>query len=363
MEYRCDCLIVGAGLTGIVLAERLASLGKKIIIVEKRKHIGGNCYDFFDEKGNYIQKYGPHIFHTDNRKVWNYLSRFTKWNSYIHKVYVNIDGNLINIPFNLNSIDLAFSKNEAETIKCALIEKVGKNKKIPILELRHIDHPLLKKLSEYIYNNIYHGYTIKQWGLTPDEIDTSVTARVPIFVSKDDRYFQNLYQGIPKDGFTKLLKNMVMSKNIKIIFGKDYKDLNIEYQKMYYTGPLDYFYDYKHGKILYRKLRLNLKKYAVDSYQSNSVINYPNNYKFTRITEFNKLLLKRNNSSVVAREYASWENGFLAYPVQSSKNSKIISKYKQEESKQNNVIFVGRLAECRYFNMDEVVQRAMEIIR
>lgn len=357
MKY--DYLIVGAGFSGAVLAERLSSVGKKVLVVEKRNHIGGNCYDFFNKSGNYIQKYGPHIFHTNDEEVWDYLSQFTKWNNYTHKVLVKIKDKLINIPFNLNSIDLAFTKKEAEQMKSVLIKEIGLEEKVPILELNESKNPLVKKLADFVYNYVFLGYTIKQWGLKPDEIDPSVTARVPVFISKDNRYFQDKFQGIPAGGFTKMFKKMLRNKNIKLILNKDFKNLNVGYKKLFYTGPLDYFFNYKFGPILYRRINLKFEEYSKESFQDNSVINYPNNYKFTRKTEFNKFLFIKNESTVVAKEYASWNRGFLAYPVQSEKNQKIVDKYMNEAKNLKNVVLIGRLAECKYYNMDQAVKEAL----
>lgn len=360
---KINYLIVGAGITGITIAERLSSRGKKVVLNDVRNTIGGNCHDYFDENENYIQKYGPHIFHTNEIRVWKYLSKFTKFNNYEHHVFVSIAGKKINIPFNLNSIDLAFSKKQSEEIKSILLNEFKLDEKIPILKLKENNNPLIKKLSDYIYKNVFLNYTLKQWGLKPNEIDPSVTARVPVYISKDNRYFQDKYQGIPVNGFSAMFRKMIKNKNIKIILGKDYKKIikRQDFKKIYYTGPLDYFFNYKYGKILYRRISLKFQKYDKESFQMNSVINYPNNYKFTRKTEFNKFLFLKNNSTTVAKEYASWDKGFLAYPVQNDKNFNIIDKYIKETKKFKNVIFIGRLAECKYYNIDQAVKRVLEV--
>ncbi len=358
-------LIVGAGITGITITERLASRGNEVILIDLRNTIGGNCYDYFDENRNYIQKYGPHIFHTNETRVWKYLSKYTKFNNYSHYVYVSISSKKINIPFNLNSIDLVFSSKQSKVIKSILLDEFKLSEKIPILNLRKSSNPLIIKLSDYIYENVFLNYTLKQWGLKPNEIDPSVTARVPVFISKDNRYFQDKYQGIPVKGFSAMFNSMIKNKNIKLILGKDYKKIinGQNFEKIFYTGPLDYFFDYKYGKILYRRIKLKFQKYNKESFQMNSVINYPNNYKFTRKTEFNKFLFLKNDSTIVAKEYASWDKGFLGYPVQNDSNFKIIDKYINEAKKLKNIIFAGRLAECKYYNIDQAVNRALEITK
>jgi UDP-galactopyranose mutase len=354
-------IVVGAGITGLTIAERLASKGEEVLIIEKRDHIGGNCYDFLDENGNYVQQYGPHIFHTKLKEVWDYLSQFTEWNDYSHKVVGWINGKLINIPFNLNSIDATFDKEEAEEIKKVLIEEFGKETKIPILDLRKHSNPLIKKLADYVYENVFLNYTMKQWDLKPEEIDPSVTARVPVFISRDNRYFQDPYKGLPKNGFTAMMKKMIENPLIKVKLGEKFKEGKYDYDRLFYTGPLDEFFDFKFGKIKYRRVDLRFEKHDKSSYQSNSVVNYPNTEDFTRITEFNKFLFIENSSTMIAKEYPSWTDGFQAYPVQTEENKRVISKYLQEGNKLDNVVFAGRLAECKYYNMDQAVKRALEV--
>jgi UDP-galactopyranose mutase len=358
-------LIIGSGIVGITLAERLAAKNKKVLIIEKRKTIGGNCFDCFND-GNYIQEYGPHIFHTDYDDVWKYLSRFTKWHKYEHKVLGKVKNKLIPIPFNFNSIDLIYDVKKAEEIKKIIAIEYGKNKKIPILELRKNKNKEIKNLADFVYENIFLHYTIKQWDLKPEEIDPSVTARVPIFSGYDDRYFYDKHQGIPKKGFTEMFKKMLKNKNIELKLGIDYKNIikKINYKKLFYTGPLDYFFDYKFGKIKYRRTNLKRKKYFKSSFQEAGVINYPTKKeKFTRITEFNKFLNIANKSTEIAKEFPSWLKGFQAYPFQNEENNLTIDKYKKEASKLKNVYFAGRLAECKYYNMDQAVKRALELTR
>lgn len=358
-------LIIGAGITGITLAERLASRGESILVIEKRKHIGGNCYDYFNEDENYVQEYGPHIFHTNHQEVWEYLSGFTEWHNYQHQVLGKVQNQLIPIPFNFNSIDQLYKEEEAKELKNIIIDQYGKNQKIPILELKNNSHPKLKELADFVYENIFLHYTLKQWDLKPEEIDPSVTARVPVFSGYDNRYFQDTHQGIPKEGFSKMFEKMLDNSNIELKLDIDYKDIikNVKYEKLFYTGPLDYFFSYKYGKIKYRRINLKKEKYTISSFQEAGVINYPTKKdKFTRITEFNKFLSIENDTTVTAKEYPSWQKGFQAYPVQTKENQEIIERYLSESDKLKKTFFVGRLAECKYYNMDETVKRVLELI-
>jgi UDP-galactopyranose mutase len=355
-------IIVGAGITGITIAERLAASGEEALIIEKRDTIGGNCHDYFDEEGNYIQLFGPHIFHTDHGDVWHYLNNFSRFNEYSHRVLCSINNRLINIPFNMNSVELAFDKDKAAIINGILLKELGPGKKVPILELKDHREPLVRELADYVYKNIFLNYTVKQWDLKPDEMDPSVTARVPVYISRDDRYFQSKWQGIPEKGFTEMFNNMLKNPAIEKLLATDYKTAiqNIGFEKMYYTGPLDYYFDYKYGRIKYRKIRLEFEKKEMSSYQENSVINYPNDNDFTRITEFNKFLFIKNRNTVTAKEYASWDNGFEAYPVQTPENLEIVGKYVNEVGKLDNVKFIGRLAECKYYDIDTGIKNVLD---
>lgn len=355
-------LIIGAGISGLTIGRLFAEKENNVLIIDKRNHIGGNCYDEFDENGNYIQKYGPHIFHTNDEIVWDFIKSFSEFNNYEHKVLGEIDENLINIPFNLNSLHSVF-KEDYDLLKKRLIEKFGIESKVPILDLKEINSKEFKEIADFVYNKIFLNYTLKQWDLKPEEIDKNVTARVPIFISYDNRYFQDKFQGIPVKGFTKLFENMINHSNIKVKLNLNYKDLDLSlFDEIYYTGPLDAFFSYKFGKIKYRRINLKFEKYNTDSFQINSVINYPNTEKFTRITEFNKFLFIKNSTSIITKEYSSWKEGFMAYPVQSLDNQKIIDMYLDETKKLNNIHFVGRLAECKYYNMDQAIKRGLDLI-
>jgi len=359
-------LIIGAGISGIILAEKFASEGSKVLIIEKRNHIGGNCYDFKDENGILVHKYGPHIFHTNYEEVWEYLSQFTEWIPCEHKVLGFIDGKFVPIPFNLNTL-YKLLPEQAELLEKKLINHFGQNTKIPILELKKTNDKDLKFSADFIYKKVFLHYTVKQWGVKPEEIDPSVTARVPVVISRDDRYFQDKYQGIPKDGYTKMFERMLKHKNIEVQLNTDFKEIKdkIKYDLLVYTGPIDEFFDYKFGKLDYRCLKIDLKTLNQESYQPAVVVNYPDlKYPFTRITEFKKLTQQSHPRTTIGIEYPGGE-GFVAWPFLDKENKRIFKKYWQEAErlKKENIYFVGRLAEYKYYNMDIVVARALSAFR
>lgn len=362
-----DYLIVGAGYSGSVLAERIATqLNKRVLIVEKRNHIAGNAYDYFDEKGVLVHKYGPHIFHTSAKKVWDYLSNFTEWNNYVHYVEAVIDGKQIPVPFNFNSIEMLFPKNFASNLENILLEKFGYGIKIPILKLQQTDNSDLKYLADYIYKNVFLGYTTKQWGMKPEELDYSVTSRVPVFLSRDNRYFQDTYQGIPNLGYTDMFNKMLNNPNIHILLNTDYKEIieDIKFDKMIYTGAIDEFFDYKYGELPYRSLEFKFKSFDKEYFQSIGQLNFPNNFDYTRITEFKHLSKQEINKTTVAYEFPQeFKNGKndRYYPIPKDENHKLFAKYKDEANKLENVFFTGRLADYKYYNMDETVLVALRL--
>lgn len=357
-------LIIGAGITGITLAERFVSAGNEVLLIEKRDHIGGNCYDYKDKSGILVHKYGPHIFHTNYQEVWDYLSQFTDWLYYQHKVLGLINGKFVPIPFNLNTLYELFPLKFAQKLEEKLIQNFGYNKKVPILELKKIKDKDLKFLANFVYEKVFLHYTEKQWGLKPEEIDASVTARVPVVISRDDRYFQDKYQGMPKEGYTKMFEKMLKNENIEIQLSTDYKKLKnkIQYNFLFYTGPVDEFFNYKFGKLDYRYLKLDFQTFNQESYQPSAVVNYPNDYDFTRIIEFKKLTQQNHRKTTIGIEYPGSE-GFMAYPVLDEKNKELFQKYlkEAEKLKKQNIYFVGRLAEYKYYNMDEAVKSALGI--
>jgi UDP-galactopyranose mutase len=364
MKY--DYLIVGAGLAGSVLAERIATqLDKKVLIVEKRGHIAGNCYDYLDNKGILVHKYGPHAFHTNLKQVWDYLSQFTKWHPYEHKVLAHINGMNVPVPFNLNSIEQIFDSQTAEKYKNILLEIFGEEKKIPILKLRETENVELRELAEFIYKNVFYGYTFKQWGFGPEELDFSVSSRVPVFISRDNRYFQDTYQGIPARGYTAMIKKMTNHPNIEIVLNTDFKKIvnDVQFDKLIYTGPIDYYFDYIHGKLPYRSLRFDFKTLRQNFFQETAQINYPNNHQYTRITEFKHFLNQENVYTTIAYEFPQeyiHNVNEPYYPIPKKENDDLYKEYFEEVEKlKESVIFVGRLAEYKYYNMDQILGVAL----
>lgn len=363
-------MIVGAGYAGCVLAERIATqLDKRVLIVEKRSHIAGNAYDYFDEHGNLVHKYGPHIFHTKNKNAWDYLSQFTRWLPYYHHVLAVIDGKKVPVPFNLNSIYQLFSPSFAGKMENALLEKFGWGKKIPILKLRETKDETLKFLANFIYENVFYGYTLKQWGMKPEELDYSVTSRIPVFISRDNRYFQDSFQGIPTRGYTQMFKEMIAHPNIHLLLNSDFKLVRdmISFDKMIYTGTIDYFFDYMHGRLPYRSLKFDFANYDIERFQEVAQVNYPNNHNYTRITEFNHFNGRRDSNTTVAYEYPeSYDEAVNEpyYPIPEDSNHELYKKYATEAKKlDGKVFFVGRLAEYKYYNMDEIVSAALMLFR
>jgi len=359
-------LIVGAGITGITLGERFASKGWNILILEKRNHIGGNCYDFKNRYGILIHKYGPHIFHTKYKEVWDYLSQFTRWIPYVHKVLGYIDKKFVPIPFNLNTL-YQLLPEKAKKLEKKLIENFRYGTKIPILELRKTKDRELKDLADFIYQKIYFGYSKKQWGKPPEKMDPSITSRVPVVISRDNRYFHDKYQGIPKEGYTKMFEKMLKNKNIEVKLNIDFKKFKekIKYDILFYTGPIDEFFNFKFGKLKYRFLKMKFKTLNKESYQPAAQVNYPDlKYKFTRIAEFKKYTQKKTKKTTIGFEYPG-NKGFMAYPFLDEKNKKIFQKYwkEAERLKKKNIYFAGRLAEYKYYNMDEAVKNGLTLFK
>ncbi|MBP7796612.1 MAG: UDP-galactopyranose mutase [Elusimicrobiales bacterium] len=359
-----NILIIGSGITGLTLAERFASVGDNVLLIEKRNHIGGNCYDFKNKSGILIQKYGPHIFHTKYKDVWDYLSGFTDWIGYEHRVLGYIDEKFVPIPFNLTSLHKLLPE-KAEHLKKKLIKTFGYAKRISILDLKKYKDNDLTFLSDFVYKKVFLEYNLKQWDKKPEEIDSMVVARVPVVISEDDRYFSDKYQGIPEKGFTAMFKNMVSSRNICIKLNYDYKKLKdlSDFKSVFYTGPIDEFFNYKYGKLNYRCLNIKFKTLNREEYQPAAVVNYPDlKYPYTRITEFKKLTHQKHKKTTIGIESSS-DKGILGWPLLDDKNKKIFQRYWQETEKLEvrNIYFIGRLAEYKYYNIDEAVKRSLDL--
>ena len=371
-----DVVIIGAGMAGAVLAERFASSGKKILLIERRRHVAGNCYDEVDANGILIHKYGPHLFHTDDAQVWNYLSRFTDWQIYFHKVKAVIDGKPVPVPFNLNTLREVFPPSLAEKLEAALLKNFEYGKRIPILELKKSSDGDLQFLADFVYEKIFLHYTEKQWGLSPEKISGAVTARVPIFVGRDDRYFGDRFQAMPKRGYTKLVENMLARKNIKLLLNTDFHEvMNLSGEEIFllgqkfdgriiYTGQLEELFDKKFGALPYRSIDMKFETVDAEIFQTAPVVNYPNNYDFTRITEFKLIHPAKSRRTTILKEfpqkYIAGKNEPY-YPIFTDEARTTYEKYLAELSKFKNITAVGRLAEYRYYDIDDVVKRALEV--
>lgn len=372
-----DAVIIGAGFAGSVIAERLASQqNKKVLLVDKRQHVGGNCYDYKDDNGIIIHKYGPHLFHSNLRHVWDYLSQFTEWDIYQHKVLACIDGKPVPIPFNLNTLYEVFPDSMARRMEEKLLDEYEYNSKVPILKLKQSTDKDLQFLADFVYEKIFLHYTMKQWGMKPEEIDGAVTARVPIFIGRDNRYFNDEYQGVPKKGYTDIFNNMLNHPNIKLMLNTSAKEIleltdgKIKLMgmpfdgKVIYTGLLDDLFDYKFGELPYRSVDMHFESIPKKDYQDAATVNYPNNYEFTRITEFKKVHYADVPNTTILKEYPQpYKRGENTpyYPIFTEKNQEMYGKYADEAQKYNQLILVGRLAEYRYYDIDDMVERALQI--
>jgi UDP-galactopyranose mutase len=378
-----EILIVGAGFAGSVLAQKFASSGHRVTVLEQRSHIGGNCYDFMDEQSVRQHLYGPHIFHTNSTQVSEYLSNYTKWMPYQHKVLGLIDGKLLPIPFNLTGIEACFPAHEANAIKGLLVSKYGMGSKVPILELRKNKDPLLSKLADFIYEKVFLHYTMKQWGQSPDEIDQAVTDRVPVNVSYDDRYFNDSFQMMPLQGYTAIFKKLLMHPSIKVELNVDACErIQLDPDKgtiayngsdfagtLIYTGCIDRLFQYALGKLSYRSLDFDVQ-YKEGTYQPVTTVNYPTpviEHAYTRITEYKHMMLSKPENTTIAIEYPmaydrdGQKGNIPYYPIFTKESQNQYESYKELAKKIPQLTLVGRLAEYRYYNMDAIILRALEV--
>jgi UDP-galactopyranose mutase len=352
-----DYLIVGAGFAGSVLAERLASEGnKKVLIIDKRDHIAGNAYDFYNNDGILIHKYGPHIFHTNSKEVFEYLGQFTPWRPYEHKVLGSVDGQLVPIPINLNTINQLYGLNlnssEVEDFFASRAEKVA--------GVKTSEDVVVSKVGRELYEKFFRGYTRKMWDLDPSELDASVTARVPTRTNRDDRYFTDTYQAMPLYGYTQMFQKMLSHPNIKVMLNTDYKEIIdfIPYHNLIFTGPVDEYFNYCYGKLPYRSLEFKFETIDKEVFQATGTVNYPNDQLYTRITDFKYLTGQKHTKTAVVYEFPKAE-GDPYYPVPRPENAELYKKYQQLASSMTNTYFVGRLATYKYYNMDQVVAQAL----
>ncbi len=377
-----DAIVIGAGFAGSVVARELAQRsGKKVAIVESRDHVGGNAYDKYDDAGVLIHAYGPHIFHTNDARAYEYLSQFTDWLDYQHEVLANLHGTYIPVPFNKNSIEKVFDADKAKSYIEKLISVFGDERKVPIIELRNTDDPQLHEIADFVYNNVFLYYTQKQWGLTPEEVDPSVTARVPVFISRDNRYFQDKYQGMPKDGYTKLFDNLLDFEGIDVFLSVDARDV-LKFDKsdsktkvyvdgneykgiIVYTGAIDELFDNCFGRLPYRSLDFVYETYNQKHWQPCGTVNYTVSEDYTRITEFTYMTGQDLDVTTIMKEYSrpyeAKPGQIPYYAIISDENQAHYNQYKELADSIDNFYLIGRLAEYRYYNMDAIVSRALEL--
>ncbi len=354
-----DYLIVGAGFAGSVLAERLARVAnRKVLLVDRRPHIGGNAYDCHDEHGILIHKYGPHIFHTNSAEIFNYLGQFTAWRQYQHRVRACVDGRLVPIPINLDTINELYGLNLNPDGMKQYLASVAESRP----DITTSEDVVVSTVGRELYEKFFRHYTRKQWGLDPSELDAQVTARVPVRYNRDDRYFSDRFQAMPARGYTHMFGNMLDHPNIKILLNCDYREVREEVKcaEVIYTGQIDQYFDYRFGKLPYRCLDFKHETHHREVFQSAPVVNYPNEYDYTRVTEFKYLTGQQHPSTSVVYEFPTAE-GDPYYPIPRPANAALYKRYKLLADETPNVHFVGRLGTYRYYNMDQVVGQALTL--
>ncbi len=351
-----DAVVVGAGFAGSVAARILAEKGKRVLIIEKLNHLAGHCHDFKNEYGIMIHTYGPHIFHTNHKDVWDFLNQFTVFYFYQHKVLSYVEGNYIPFPINFDTIKSVLGVDVSARDIDAFFKIEVSNSKFndPPETFRDV---VVSQVGERLYDLFYKNYTLKQWEKDPEELSIELAKRIPIRRNRDPRYFSDRYQGIPKIGYTKMIEKILEHKNISLLLNADYFDFKTEIQAniTVYTGELDRYFNYKYGKLEYRSLKLEFKSVEQEWYQPSAVVNYPNDYDWTRITEFKHMTGDVSNKTTLCFEYPKSE-GEPYYVVMNERNINLHKKYLDDVQKAQNVIFVGRLAQYKYFNMDQVIK-------
>lgn len=365
------CLVVGCGFSGGAVARLLAEeAGKRVLLIDRRDHPGGNAADYKDAHGITVHRYGSHIFHTALPEVWNFVTRFSAFNTYRHSVVAMVDGQEVPVPFNLHSLHLCFPAPLAERLERKLLDHFDYGTQVPVLSFMHQQDADLRFLAEYVYEKIFYGYTTKQWGFAPEKLDEVVTARVPVRISRDTRYFADPYQGIPLKGYSELVRRMVDHPNIELALGTDFADIQAEAGKfphIFYTGSIDEYFGYTLGELSYRSVRFAPEEHDIPYYQSHAVVNYPCDHDFTRIHEYKYYLGEQTPHTVIAKEYPEpfvRGRNERFYPITNAETARLYTAYAQLAAKDApHVHFLGRLGDYHYYNMDTAIARAFQLFR
>ncbi len=352
-----DYLVVGAGFAGAVVAAQMARLGRKVMVIDRRPHIAGNAYDHYDSAGILVHSYGPHIFHTNSADVFAYLSLYTAWRPYEHRVLASVDGRLVPIPINLDTVNslhgLRLNETEMEDYLGRLAEP-----RTPVVTSEDV---ILGTVGRDLYEKMFRGYTRKQWGIDPSDLDASVAARIPVRFNRDDRYFSDTYQAMPLNGYTRMFENMLDHPNISLALSTDFSSLGIvRFKELVFTGPVDEYFDYCFGRLPYRSLRFQHQTFDTEQIQPVAVINHPNEHAYTRVTEFKHLTGQRHSKTSVVYEFPG-SDGDPYYPIPQPENAKRYKQYETLASTLLGVHFVGRLGTYKYYNMDQVVAQALTL--
>ena len=351
-----EILVVGAGFSGAVMARQLAEAGHKVLVIDKRNHIGGNAFDEFDSNGVLVHRYGPHIFHTNSKKIFDYLFKFTGWQKYEHRVLSSVQGKLLPIPINRTTLTLLYGRHFTEAQAQSHFESVRIKYDHPVTS----EEVVLNSVGTELGDLFFRGYTLKQWGLGLGELSAGVAARIPTRINDDDRYFNDEYQVMPAKGYSKLFENILSHTSIQVKLGTDFfnEKENLDFQHLVYTGPIDKFFNYRFGKLPYRSLRFEFKHLDQSSFQAAATVNYPNEFAYTRITEMKKLTGQICNGTTLVTEYPT-DFGDPYYPIPTEENNILYKKYQFLAEQEASTTFLGRLAQYKYFNMDQVVGSAL----
>ncbi|MBC3272077.1 UDP-galactopyranose mutase [Pseudomonas sp. SWRI81] len=357
-----DYLIVGAGFAGSVIAERLAEgLGRQVLLIDRRDHIAGNAYDHYDAAGLLVHRYGPHIFHTNAQRIVDYLSRFTQWRPYEHRVLAKVDGQLLPIPINLATLNALYGLS----MTSAQAEQFLAERAEPVATIRTSEDVVVNQIGRELYEKFFRGYTRKQWGLDPSALDKSVTSRVPTRTNEDDRYFTDTFQIMPRDGYTRMFERMIDHPRIDLLLSTDFKQVRhaVKFRHVIYCGPIDEYFDFQLGRLPYRSLRFEHQTLEQERYQPVAVVNFPDpEVPYTRITEYKHLTGQTHPRTSISYEFPC-DDGDPYYPVPRPENAELYKRYRALAEQTPNVTFLGRLGTYKYYNMDQVVGQALALYR